>query len=118
MKKILVIDDDEGIKDALKSILEMEGFNVETDHNAQNLLQKTQQLPELIILDYFLGGVNGQTVAKTIRENICTKDIPIIMFSADPNNRKKINSELINDFLDKPFEMDDLINIVSKHLPN
>ncbi len=118
MKRILIIDDDEGIKDALKSILEMDGFSVETDSNAENLLQKNQQPPELIILDYFLGGVNGQTVAQKIRGNIATQNIPIIMFSADPNNRKKINHELINDFLDKPFEMDDLIRTVRKYLPH
>src|SRR5437868_2370868 len=109
MKKILVIDDDEGIKDALKSILEMEGFQVSIASDAKELLKSQTNLPQLIILDYFLGGVNGQTIARAIRDNKKTQMIPIVMFSADPNNRKKISQELINDFLNKPFEISDLI---------
>lgn len=116
MKKILIIDDDEGIKDALKSILEMEGFEVDTANDAKQLLKSKQDVPGLIFLDYFLGGVNGQVIAQSIRDYPATKDIPIIMFSADPNNRKKIKPGLVNDFMDKPFEMSDLINIANKYL--
>lgn len=116
MKRILVIDDDEGIKDALKSILEMEGFEVEIANDAKQLLKAKQDLPGLIFLDYFLGGVNGQTIAQQIRDYKPTHQIPIIIFSADPSNRKKIKPELINDFLDKPFEMSDLIDIANKYL--
>lgn len=118
MKKILVIDDDQGITDALKTILEMEGFQVEIDTNAKRLLDASVQIPDLIILDFFLGGVNGQTIAQAIRHNNPTKNIPIIMFSADPNNRKKMDPLLVNDFLDKPFEMSELINLANKYLPS
>ena len=118
MKKILVIDDDHGITDALKTNLEMEGFQVDIDTDAKKLLEANIYHPDLIILDFFLGGVNGQTIAKAIRDNNSTKNIPIIMFSADPNNRKKIDPLVVNDFLDKPFEMSDLINLANKYLPS
>jgi DNA-binding response OmpR family regulator len=118
MKKILVIDDDEGIIDALKTILEMEGYQVDIAKDATSLLTSTQPVPGLIILDFFLGGINGMSVAKDIRANQNTRNIPIVMFSADPNNRKKIDPLIVNDFLDKPFEMTDLINLANKYIPN
>ena len=118
MKKILVIDDDQGITDALKTILEMEGFQVDIATDAKKILIAQKSLPGLIILDFFLGGVNGLSIAKSLRANEFTKNIPIVIFSADPNNRKKIDPLLVNDFLDKPFEMTELINLANKYLPS
>jgi DNA-binding response OmpR family regulator len=118
MNKILIIDDDHGITDALKTILEMEGFQVDIATDAKKLFNPHSYMPDLIILDFFLGGLNGMSVAQSIRDNKITHDIPIIMFSADPNNRKKIDPLVVNDFLDKPFEMSDLINLANKYLPS
>lgn len=116
MKKILVIDDDEGIKDALKAILESEGFVVDLAADEKSLLKSDHTKPELIFLDYFLSGTTGESIAQTIRSNTSTKDIPIIMLSADPSNREKIPSDAINDFLDKPFEMTDLLTLTNKYI--
>ncbi len=115
MKKILVIDDDEGIKDALKAILESEGFQVDLASNEKTLLSSDNP-PGLIFVDYFLSGTNGHSIAQSIRSHQPTKDIPIVMLSADPNNRQKIQKEIVDDFLDKPFEMNDLLTITNKYL--
>ncbi len=118
MRKILVIDDDEGIKDALKAILESEGFEVELSHDEKILLQSPDNLPGLIFLDYFLSGTDGFIIAKNIKSHPETKNIPIIMLSADPRNRQKIDQEIVNDFLDKPFEMNELLTLANKYFPN
>lgn len=118
MKKILVIDDDEGIKDALKAILESDGFEVELASDEKILLSSSKNLPGLIFLDYFLSGTDGQIIAQSIRDHSLTKKIPIIMLSADPRNRDKISKKVVNDFLDKPFEMNELLSLANKYFPN
>lgn len=118
MKKILVIDDDDGIKDALKAILESDGFEVELANDEKALLSSSENPPGLIFLDYFLSGTDGQVIAQSIRSHTSTKKIPIIMLSADPRNREKINKEVVNDFLDKPFEMNELLSLAKKYFLN
>lgn len=116
MKKILIIDDDEGIKDSLKAILESEGFEVATASDETILFKDLSAKPGLILLDYFLGGKTGSEIAKSIRAHKSTKNIPIVMLSADPANRKKIPTLLVNDFLDKPFEMSELLDLANRYL--
>lgn len=116
MKKILVIDDDEGIKDALRAILESEGYQVDVANNAKSLLSSTSTQPGLILLDYFLSGTTGHSIAQSIRSNEQTKNIPIVMLSADPRHRQEVKKEVVNDFLDKPFEMNELLTLANKYL--
>lgn len=118
MKKILVIDDDEGIKDALKAMLELDGFEVDLASDEKKLLQTKEKLPGLILLDFFLSGKTGKSIAQNIRRHALTKNIPIIMLSADPNNRNKVKKNIANDFLEKPFEMNDLLSLANKYLPS
>ena len=83
MAKILVVDDDEAINELIKVNLELALYKVVTafDGNKGYALAK-QELPDLIILDVMMPEVDGYTVAKRIRENESTKDIPILMLTA------------------------------------
>jgi two-component system response regulator RpaA len=112
MAKILVIDDDEAINELIKVNLELAYYKVISafDGNKGYALAK-QELPDLIILDVMMPEVDGYTVAKRIRENPETKDIPIIMLTALNMLQNKAQGFNIgvDDYLVKPFEMEELI---------
>ena len=112
MAKILVIDDDVAINELIKVNLELSYYKVITalDGNKGYALAK-QELPDLIILDVMMPEVDGYTVAKRIRENEETKDIPIIMLTALNMLQNKVQGFNIgvDDYLCKPFEMEELL---------
>lgn len=112
MAKILVIDDDEAINELIKVNLELAYYKVVTafDGNRGYALAK-QETPDLIVLDVMMPEVDGYTVAKRIRENETTKDIPIIMLTALNMLQNKVQGFNIgvDDYLCKPFEMEELL---------
>lgn len=113
-KKVLIIDDDEGIRDALQAILESSGYQVELADNEKKLLASRKK-PSLILLDLFLSGRNGKKIAKNLKSRSDTKDIPIIILSAHPNASRELEGIKVDGFLAKPFEVDDLLEKVGKY---
>ncbi len=112
MAKILVVDDDIAINELIKVNLELAYYTVINayDGNKGYALAK-QELPDLIVLDVMMPEVDGYTVAKRIRENPATKDIPIIMLTALNMIQNKAQGFDIgvDDYLVKPFEMEELL---------
>ncbi len=112
MVKILVVDDDEAINELIKINLELSFYKVLTalDGNKGYALAK-QELPDLVILDVMMPEVDGYTVAKRIRENESTKDIPIIMLTALGMLQNKAQGFDIgvDDYIVKPFEIEELL---------
>jgi len=117
MKKILVVDDDQGILDAFTAILESENYDVYTESDPGNLastIKKTS--PDLMLLDVLLSGGDGRVICKNLKADEETKRIPIIMVSAHPSASKSIQAAGADDFLEKPFDMDVLLKKVADHL--
>lgn len=112
MAKILVIDDDLAINELIRVNLELAYYTVISayDGNKGYALAK-QEEPDLIVLDVMMPEVDGYTVAKRIRENPSTKDIPIIMLTALNMLQNKAQGFNIgvDDYLCKPFEMEELL---------
>lgn len=114
-KKILIVDDDESILDAVAMILEEQGYTVKTTFKGDETYKKVDSFkPDLIILDVLLSGKDGREICKNLKESLPTKQIPIIMISAHPNAEKTIKACGANDFLPKPFDTDELIKKVSQ----
>ncbi len=106
---ILVVDDDSGIGEMLKTLLEFYGYEVtvtEKPDEAENLIEEHNV--DLVILDMLISGVNGTDVCARLREHEPTADIPVLMMSALHDAGKKCKKAGANDFIAKPFEMDDL----------
>ncbi len=115
--KILVVDDDQGILDAFRAILESCDYNVVTHSNPHNLTKTiTKVAPSLIILDVLLSGADGREICRKLKSSPLTKDIPVIMVSAHPSAGKDIKLSGADDFLEKPFEMETLLKKVEKHM--
>ena len=114
-KKILVMDDDAGILEAFRAILESADYNVITESDPGKLLKQIKLTkPDLIILDVLLSGGDGRIICKNLKAEEETKNIPVIIVSAHPSVNKSIREAGADDFLEKPFEMDVLLNKVVK----
>jgi len=119
LKKILVVDDDPDILDALQMTLEDAGYSVTTTEKgeyAENLRDTNGNLPHLIILDVLLSGRDGRTICQRLKRQENTKHIPIIMISAHPNARQSVKDVGADDFLAKPFDIDELLAMVAQYL--
>lgn len=111
MNKILVCDDDSAINELIKVNLELNGYQVvQAFEGTTGFALCKQELPSLVILDVMMPEVDGFTVAQRIRKNDLTKDIPILMLTALSQLNDKVNGFNIgvDDYLVKPFEMDEL----------
>ena len=112
MTKILVIDDDKAINELIKINLELNGYEVVQAFNGvEGFAQAKQEIPALIILDVMMPEVDGFTVAQRIRQFPEISETPIIMLTALSELNNKVNGFNIgvDDYLTKPFEIDELI---------
>lgn len=117
IKKILVVDDDPDILDALQFMLEDAGYSVKTTEKgeyAENLHDSNGGLPDVILLDVLLSGKDGRLICQKLKSQEETRHIPIIMMSAHNNARQSVASVGVDDFIAKPFEADELLEKVAK----
>lgn len=114
-KKILVADDDLAILDAIKMILEDEGYIVQVVASGEAVLQLKQDLPDLILLDIWMSGRDGGEICKSLKNQQCTADIPVIMISANKDTADIARSVGAEDFIAKPFDIDDLLGKVEQY---
>ncbi len=117
MAKILIADDDQAILDSTKLLLEYEGYEVVTASDGEMVKKLHDNLPDLILLDIWLSGTNGIEIAQGLLENAITKHIPIILFSANHDIEKIAKDTKVSDFLIKPFDINDMVAKIKKHLP-
>ena len=116
-KKILVVDDEPDILEFLQVILEEEGYFVLISQKAEYLEQlHNGGLPDLILLDVLLSGKDGREIVKYLKHQEETKHIPVIMFSAHPSAEQTALEAGAEDFIAKPFEIDDLLARVAQYL--
>lgn len=114
-KKILVADDDPAILDAIKIILEMEGYEVGTTVDGETVAKMFEEQPHLLLLDIWMSGQDGRDICKALKAQDSTKHIPIIMVSASRDIKKSALEAGADDFLAKPFELVDLLNKVRQY---
>ncbi|MBI2032181.1 MAG: response regulator [Candidatus Levybacteria bacterium] len=118
MKKILVIDDDEGILEAMRLTLVTAGYSVETlITDGKDIIKKVKNVsPDLVILDYLLSGQEGKNICKQLKSERSTGKIPILITSAHPNVEKLAVEAGADDFIEKPFDIDELLNKIKKNI--
>ncbi|GAC1348057.1 MAG: response regulator [Ktedonobacteraceae bacterium] len=113
---ILVVDDDQNLRQTIQWVLEDEGHMVETAADGQEAVeQAAQQQPALVILDMGLPILNGAEVAAELRSLYGTA-VPIMLITADGHVREKREQVGAYTALRKPFEIDDLVQAVQQVL--
>lgn len=111
MSKILIVDDDKSILELIKVNLEVQGHKVFITNEAiTGIAIAQQEVPDLIILDLMMPGVDGFTAAQRLRQSETTKHIPILMLTALSRTEDKISgfNAGADDYLTKPFELPEL----------
>ncbi len=118
MRRILAVDDDKDILDVLQHILEDSGYEVDTLSDGHFLFDKIEaHEPDLILLDIMLGNMDGRELCKDVKQKLETHDIPVILISASHNVSGAMNQSGAPDgFLEKPFDIDDLLDAIKLHL--
>jgi len=111
-KKIFIADDDEGIVDAVTMILEVMGYEVEFTYDGGAVINAVKNKPDLIMLDIWMSGYDGRDICRQLKNNPEFSKIPILMISASRDIRQSAIDAGANDFMEKPFEMDSLLNKV------
>lgn len=114
-KKILVADDDPAILEVITLMLEDAGYEVATSVNGETVEEMRGVLPDLILLDIWMSGMDGRDICKHLRAKKKTKHIPIVMISANRDAEAIALDAGANDFLAKPFEMNRLLSMVEKY---
>jgi len=112
--KILLADDDLAIVDTMSMMLEDAGYEVETVVDKAVVQETRKHLPDLLLLDIWMSGMDGREICKQLKSKEKTKHIPIIMISANKDTGRLAKEAGADDFLTKPFEMDDLLEKVAK----
>jgi len=111
-KKILIIDDEEDIRKMLKIRLEQEGFTI-VQANDGDVGAKTaeQEVPDMIIMDIMMPNADGYSCLKEVRSLPKTKDIPVLMLSGKEEEKVRdlFAFQKISGYIEKPFELDDLV---------
>lgn len=114
MKKLLLIDDDLDILEAMHYLLKSKGYKVHKHSSGFNVLNIVEGYkPDLIFLDVQLAELTGTQICKEIKKKF---NIPIIIMSAHPY--KSIHECNADAYLSKPFNMQGLIDKIEFHLGN
>jgi len=110
-KRILIVDDDPNVGLLISAILKQQDFKVTPLYNGDEVLDFLKnEIPDLILLDLKMPGIDGFSLCKKIRETQKTKNIPIVILSGVSKVEAKINTiELgADDFITKPFDVGEL----------
>ena len=116
-KKILVVDDEEEFLALMKSAMEIRGFDVITANNAVIAgMELATNVPDVILMDIKMPGINGFQACEAIKRNPLTKDIPIIVVSAlsHESDVKRANKIGVAGYFVKPVDLEGLINKIKE----
>lgn len=116
MKKIFVVEDDQGIRELLELLLVSQAYSVKSFPTAETFKRciKTQRA-DLILMDIMLPDGNGLDMCEILSQNPETQQIPIVLMSAHADKNITKDS-CAKDFIAKPFDVDDLLHRIQGQL--
>lgn len=109
--RILVVDDEQDLCEILKFNLETDGYTVEMANSAEEALEMNIESFNLLLLDVMMGGMSGFALAKQLKAEPATKDIPLIFLTArDTENDTVTGFNLgADDYISKPFSIREVL---------
>ncbi|WNZ61950.1 response regulator [Myxococcus sp. MxC21-1] len=115
MKRLLIVDDELAIVEALQDILSVEGYDVDTAFNgAEGLHRMADAKPDLVLLDLMMPVMDGREMLRRMREDDGLRGIPVVVMSAGRISEEERRSSAR--FLAKPFELDVLLDTIAELL--
>jgi len=117
MERVLIVDDNSDILWVVEVVLRRYGYDVMALPRGEEVIPKVRSFsPDLILLDVFLSGIDGIEVCNRLKENAKTKDIPVIMFSAHTNFSDIQKFCKADDFIAKPFDVNELVSKIQHQI--
>lgn len=113
-RHIIIVDDDPAIPDAVKIMLEHKGYTITIFDNSTALLEGNFQRPNLFIIDKQLQGVDGLEICRYLKSQQALKEIPVLILSANPYAGHLAKAVGADGFLEKPFKMKMLREMVER----
>lgn len=115
-KHILVCDDDVGILDIISIILDEKGYAVIALNNSEQVIATViHKKPDVILLDLSMPNISGDEITTRLKSNPVTANIPIIISSANKDTEKIAQEAGADNFILKPFEIDELEKMVEQY---
>ncbi len=118
-KKILLVDDEVGFLSVIQEALEIRGFDVVTAKSAIEAgLELSSKLPDLILMDIKMPGIDGLQACTAIKKNPNTANVPIMVVSAISEDAqvKRAHKIGISDYFVKPVDIEKLVNRIKEVL--
>lgn len=113
---IIIVDDDEMTREVLSYIFSPLEYELDLRSNGDDLLKLTPPYPALILLDNQLPGTNGLDICRSLKSNVSTAHIPVIIISGSPAIGWRSLEAAADGCLEKPFNIPVLKELVRKML--
>ena len=114
-KRVLLLEDNKEILELIDDILTGEGYQVIALNRYESVADIIDFAPHLILLDIRLSNGYGHLLCRDLKADPETKHIPVILVSAATNLEKIAKDSQADDFLSKPFDLQELIDLVKKY---
>lgn len=115
MKKILIVDDEESFRKSLTSQLKLKGFAVvEATDGLEGVDMAARHKPDVILSDVQMDNMNGFMMVEELQQYPATASIPVIMMTSASAAAGAWNSDIAVEYLEKPFTVARLLEIIGK----
>ncbi len=115
---VLIVDDDEQLRQYVHVNLELEGYSVrEAESAEEGLAALEEEVPDLILLDVMMPQVDGWEMLRRVQERHGVGAIPVIMFSGKAGEARAAGARGVSGFIGKPFDPQQLIESTKQLLP-
>lgn len=116
-KRVFVFDDNPDILELCTIILEDAGYDIKTSCTSNDIIdQVLSYTPDIIFMDNWLPDVGGIDATKELKRHETLKNIPVIYFSANNDVKALAEQAGADDYLSKPFDIQELEDIVNKYI--
>ena len=118
-KNVLIVDDEPHIVNLIKLSLNKDQYDVTGAYSGREaLLHIDKKIPDLVVLDLMMPGVNGYELCKALRENPKTRKIPVLILSAKSQMNDKLHAIDVgaDDYMTKPFDPMELVKRIKLNL--
>ena len=115
-KKVVLIQDNEDILDIMEQVLEEEGFDVTPSLTTEPIDKIDEIEPDVVIVDdHIKGNKKGSQVIEELKSDAETEDVSAVLTSTSPDVPKKAKECRADDYIEKPFDIDHMIEVVKKN---
>jgi DNA-binding response OmpR family regulator len=111
VKRVVVVDDEPAVGEALRALLEPDGYEIETPTDPHSALPELlRSAPDLVILDVNMPGMSGWELCSLLRRQTATRNVPVLFLTGRQEVRDRITAMQVggSDYLAKPFGAEEL----------